>query len=353
MIRRAGSLHKPLVRAARRRAREAEHEAFRREAEAIEHELAGLARRSGPIVVGPWLAEVGYEVLYWVPFLRWFADAHGVGPDRLIVLSRGGIEPLYAGLAATYVDIFDLMTPGELVAANARRRQADEGGGQKQTRAGSVDDELVAALARRLGLSDVAVCHPSHMFRMFQRVWYGERPVDYLLRRTRHVPVRLEVPAPEGLPARFIAAKFYGAAALPVSDRTRAAVRDIVARVAAETPVVLLETPLGLDEHRDFALEGLPNVTTLAGRMEPRTNLALQLAVLSRASGYLGTCGGLAWLAPFMDLPTAAVYEDDALVASHLYLARRAGQLAGAAPFMPLDLGAARAAGLFVPERLV
>ena len=29
--------------------------------------------RSEPILVGPWLGEVGFELLYWIPFLRWFA----------------------------------------------------------------------------------------------------------------------------------------------------------------------------------------------------------------------------------------------------------------------------------------
>ena len=37
-------------------------------------DLWRAARGSAPIVVGPWLSEVGYEVLYWIPFLRWFVD---------------------------------------------------------------------------------------------------------------------------------------------------------------------------------------------------------------------------------------------------------------------------------------
>jgi hypothetical protein len=29
--------------------------------------------------------EVGFELLYWVPFLRWFAERFDVPPERLIV----------------------------------------------------------------------------------------------------------------------------------------------------------------------------------------------------------------------------------------------------------------------------
>ena len=92
VARRLQAAPKPLVRAMRRHSREQEHRAFRREAEAIDREIAALAAGTRPIVAGPWLAEVGYEVLYWIPFLRWFQDAFGVPRDRLVVVSRGGME---------------------------------------------------------------------------------------------------------------------------------------------------------------------------------------------------------------------------------------------------------------------
>ena len=83
----------------------------------------------GPILVGPWLSEVGYEVLYWVPFLRWFADHFGVTADRLVVVSRGGVAGWYTGLANRYVELFDLFPPLEFAARNAARQRSGE---QKQ-----------------------------------------------------------------------------------------------------------------------------------------------------------------------------------------------------------------------------
>jgi hypothetical protein len=74
--------------------------------------------------------------------------------------------------------------------------------------------------------------------------------------------------------------------------------------------------------------------------MTPRTNLGVQLALLARARFFLGACDGLAWLAPFLGVPTVAVYDTDAMLAPHLLLARRAGHDAGAAEFAPLDLRA-------------
>jgi hypothetical protein len=374
--RRIQAAPKPLVRMMRRHTRAQEHRAFRREAEDIDREIARLAGGTGPIIAGPWLAEVGYEVLYWIPFLRWFQDAYGIRPDRLVVLSRGGMEAAYGELAGRYVDIFDLITPGELAARNAQRRSEAEGGGQKQSAAGLLDEELLGAARARLGLPESAVCHPSLMFRLFRNVWHGNLPFDLLWRRTRYVasarPGQADAAhtdrssavstsagvALAALPADFIAVKVYTGPALSTSETTREAVRMLVAQAASIAPVVLLEADLNLDEHRDFELATIPGVTSARPLMTARTNLDVQLALISRSRVFLSACGGLAWLAPFLGIPTVAIYDSDHLLAPHLFVARQAGALAGAAEFTPINLRAlehlglvGRTAGLIVPGR--
>jgi hypothetical protein len=366
VARRLQAAPKPLVRAMRRHSRAQEHRAFRREAEAIDREIAALAATTRPIVVGPWLAEVGYEVLYWIPFLRWFQDAFGVPPDRLIVVSRGGMESMYRDFAAGYVDIFDLTTPQQLAARNAQRRSEGEGGGQKQSAASRLDEELITAVRSKLGLGEVAVCHPSLMFRLFRNVWHGNLPFDLLWRRTRHVATggrsNINGPAkrtgstlsalPPGIPDDFIAAKIYSGPALSTHEKTQKAVRAVVAQAATIAPVVLLEADLGVDEHRDFHLDGIPNVISARSLMSPRTNLDVQLALIARARFFLSACGGLAWHAPFMGVPTVAIYDSDSLLAPHLFVTRHAGVLTGAAEFTAIDLRGLSRISLVAPLAL-
>jgi hypothetical protein len=89
----------------RRSARAQEHRAFRDDADAIDRQNRRSAAGSSPIVVGPWLAEVGYEVLYWIPFLRWFQDAYGVQPGNGSSSCRAAAwRRRYGELAGTYVD---------------------------------------------------------------------------------------------------------------------------------------------------------------------------------------------------------------------------------------------------------
>ena len=344
VARRLQGAPKPLVRAMRRHSRAQEHRAFRREAEAIDGEIAALAATTRPIVVGPWLAEVGYEVLYWIPFLRWFQDAFGIPRERLMVVSRGGMESMYRDFAVGYVDIFDLTTPQQLAARNAQRRLEGEGGGQKQSAMSALDEELIAAARAKLGLGDVAVCHPSLMFRLFRNVWHGNLPFDLLWRRTRFVSQdrRSYRTGPTGtlpgIPSDYIAAKIYAGPALSTLENTREAVRAVVVHAATIAPVVLLDADLGIDEHRDFDLDGIPNVRSARSLMSPRTNLDVQLALVARSRFFLSACGGLAWQAPFMGVPTVAIYDSDHLLAPHLFVTRQAGALTGAAEFMSVDL---------------
>jgi hypothetical protein len=345
--RRLQAVPKPLVRMMRRQARAQEHRAFHREAEAIESSLAQLVRGTSPIIAGPWLAEVGYEVLYWIPFLRWFQDAHGIRSDRIVVVSRGGMESAYAGIAGRYVDLFDLTTPNELAARNRQRRADAEGGGQKQSVSSTWDDELLAAARARLQIADASVCHPSLMFRLFREVWHGNLPMDLLWRRTRYEAMRPpSAKATFHVPNDFIAVKLYSGPALSMADRTRASLQQLVARAAAVAPVVLLDVDLGVDEHRDLALDDLPGVTSARSLMDARTNLGVQLALIARSRFFLSTCGGLAWLSPFLGVPTVAVYDSDQLLAPHLFVARQAGARTGAAEFSPLDLRAVGRLGL-------
>lgn len=346
VARRLSALHKPFVRGLRRRARDEEQASILREAADLDERIAAIGRSGRTIIAGPWLAEVGYEVLYWIPFLRWFADAYGVTPDRLVILSRGGMETAYAGLAGSYADIFDFLTPEQLASRNAERQATQEGGGQKQSDLSPLDRELIERASSSLGLKNVAVLHPSMMFRLFRSAWHGNVPMDLFWRRTRYAQMRIDADTTAlGLPEKYTAAKVYVGPALAPTSATRREVRELVARAAKERPVVLLATKLGIDEHYDFDLDDIPNVINLQSRMGARSNLGLQLAVIARAELFLGTCGGLAWLAPFLGVPTVALYDSDQLLAPHLLVERQAGKRTGAADFMAIDLRALRRLG--------
>ena len=338
--RRAAAVPKRGVRLARRANRLREQAtAFHAEWQ-IEREIAAVARGRGPIVVGPWLSEVGFEVLYWIPFLRWFEDRYRVDRERVIAVSRGGVAEWYGDVAARYVEIFDHLSPEEFSRRNRERHQREESGGQKQTTAGALDNDLIAAASSSTGSGDAAVCHPSLMYRLFNQFWFGNRALDLVVSHTRYAPLSVTTSVDLGLPERYIAAKFYTGAALPGTSESRGALRELVRVAAIRMPVIMLDTGMTTDEHEDYLFHDIPNVVSLRERLVPSTNLGVQTSVIAGAQGFIGTCGSLAWLAPFLGVDTLAVYSEERFLVSHIYFAGQAYRQIGAARFDTLDLRA-------------
>src|SRR5690242_19943029 len=93
-----------------------------RRASAVERKLASIALQGRPIVAGPFLGEVGFELLYWLPFLRWFVERFGISPDRLIAVSRGGSAAAwYGSIASRSHDALSFMSADEFRLKNEQR----------------------------------------------------------------------------------------------------------------------------------------------------------------------------------------------------------------------------------------
>ncbi len=328
-------------------------ETYRAES-AIEREIARLTRGSAPIIVGPWLSEVGYEVLYWVPFVRWVQKRYDVAPSRLVTVTRGGAASWYADISPNAVEIFDLMEPAVFTARNAQRAAAGTGT-LKQFAIAAMDQEIVDEVKRRLGATEARLLHPSLLYRLFHQFWLGHRPGEFYEEHVRHTLIAAPAAAVQAeLPPRYVAVKLYTATSLPPTPAVARTLRSLVAALAGQTPVVLMDTGITFDDHDEHTLERMPNVISLRGRFEPRDNLAQQTAVIARAQAFVGTCGSLAWLAPMLGVDTTAVMADASFLHHHLQVARSVYQrLDGAGRFSVLDIGAFEQLGLSPELRAV
>ena len=309
---------------------------------ALERELETALAGTAPILAGPWISEVGYEVLYWAPFLRWVAAAYRIPRERFVVMSRGGTASWYGDVAGRYLEIFDHVAPGELAARAAA-------GDLKQRQMSELDRRLIDAAARELGARPT-VLHPSVLFRWFAPFWSGRESMSFVERHTRYERLSASAAAvPIELPPDYVAVKFYGARSLPDTPEVRAQIRSIVSAVAARHPVVQLDTGLQVDDHEDYRLESTGRVLSVHAALDPRTNLAAQTAIIAGARLFVGTCGSLAWLAPLTGVDTIPVFTDASFLHAHLHVARRVyGRVPGAGRFTPMDVGGLLGAGLGV-----
>ena len=246
---------------------------------AWEREIARVVSGSGPVIVGPWLSEVGYEVLYWVPFVRWVKSTYHLKAERLVVVTRGGASAWYRDITPNAIELFDLLPAADFAARNIARAAAG-GGTLKQHQSSSMDEEILALVKQRDGLGSARVLHPSLLCRLFQQFWLGHRPASFLERRTKYSLIESPSAALPALPHDYVAVKFYTAASLPPTPTNRRLLQSIVLKLAETRDMVMLDTGLTLDDHEDYTFAAAARVHSVRDVLRPEDNLAVQTAVI-------------------------------------------------------------------------
>lgn len=311
------------------RSSRAEREAIR---EAVFRRLDTVARRRGPVIVGPWTGEVGFELLYWAPFVRWAVRKFRIDPARVTIVSRGGTASWYDIEGARYVDAFTIVSPDEF-------RAGTSGETKKQRRLSAFDRRLLRAARSRVEGAGASLLHPALMYSLYMPYWKRQEPVTWVTEAADFARVNTApAHALEGrLPDAYVAVRFYFSDCFPDTVPNRAAATGLVRSLSGEIPVVLIGAGLRVDDHQDFSLAGA-NVVTIEDLMRPETNLAIQTAAIAGSRAFIGTYGGYSYLAPLCGVPTLAVYSDYNYFSHHLEFARTVFDDVEAAPFSSVDV---------------
>lgn len=311
-------------------------------AEELKRELERLHRTDAPLLVGPWVGEVGFELLYWIPFLNWALRSYELDRRRLVVVSRGGARPWYRHLTGEYIDVFSLFSLDEYRTANEARW--DKAGHQKQDRIDQMDHDIVERALRHAGLQHAELLHPSLMYKLFRFCWYEKAGMGLLKYHTdyrRLAPVERS-PALKDLPQEFVAVRFYFRPSFPDTPENRRFAFDTIRSISRDIPVVLLNTGLRPDEHEDLDVPG-SGVYRVDRVMMLEQNLQIQTEIISRARAFVGTYGGLAYVGPFYGVPSISFYSTESeLVPAHIEVSWRFGQAMG----VPVSVVHTQMAGL-------
>jgi hypothetical protein len=284
-----------------------------------ERSLLRAARSGEPLLLGPFLGEIGYELEYWIPFIRRELHRHEIPPQQATVMTRGGAALWYRDFAVGELDILELVPPERyLPALEARRARA---GDLKQLRVDPFDRELVALAEQRLGR--LTAVHPGLMYERLRGLWFKDMPIGALWHRLEYrrfevEPDRSLVPSGD-----YVAVKLYFNECLTPSPDNRAFFQRTIERLAEHVDVVLLSTGLLVDDHEEWTTRH-PRVHALEDRLRPEDNLAVQTRIIAGARALVATYGGFSYLGPFLGVPTATFYETEQTVPIHLEVIRRA-----------------------------
>jgi hypothetical protein len=306
-------------------------------------ELITVLGRSGkPILVGPWLSETGFELLYWIPFLTWAKTYGNFDPSQLVVISRGGATAWYRHITANYEDIFSCYSPDEFRRRN-EARIVEQKGRLKHVDVTSFDREIIAKVAERRGLRGAKVLHPSLMYRLFDPFWFQRSPITLVESFTAFTPVPpMELgELQRHLPDRYVAAKFYGNTALPDTPENQRFVGAYLEQLTQNIDVVLLNTGHQFDDHQDVPMLNRSRVHVVDHLMTPESNLDVQTRIIAGADAFVGTYGGFSYLAPLCGIDTLAFYSHaSGFRFDHLELAKRVFTGLRKGAFVELDVRA-------------
>jgi hypothetical protein len=300
----------------------------------LRRRLARVEKTDRPVIVGPWTGEVGFELLYWVPFVTWALRTARVAPERIIIVSRGGPRSWYAHLGGRYLDVLSSFSAEEFRVRTEEKK--------KQRTMGRFDREIVRRIIAEGRLDRPMFLHPGLMYRLFFPFWKQKATVRRIENYTMYErPTRPVCPELAGrLPAEYVAVRFYFSACFPDTPANRAFVDTAVRSLAASGHVVMLNTAFEVDEHRDYAPGRATGIHSIADLMTPDRNLDVQTAVIAGAKAFVGTYGGYSYLAPLLGVPSLAFYSRrEEFFAHHLELAERVFRSMNAGSFVPLDVG--------------
>jgi hypothetical protein len=245
---------------------------------------------------------------------------HGVGRERVAVLTRGGAGSWYHDCAERSLDILDLIPPDRYLAELVERRR--RGGDAKQFFPDELDSRLARQAIEQIG--DAAVVHPLLMFSRMRFVLEGLEPPARATALADYGRLAwAERPLPAACPAEFVAVKLYFSDSFPDDAGSRNLAARLLEALAEHSEVVVLTSGRQLDEHREWVPTG-GSIHDASGWVTPQDNLAVQTAVVARARALVSTYGGFSYLGPMLGVPTLAVHTREAFSRVHLEVLRSA-----------------------------
>jgi hypothetical protein len=294
--------------------------AARRELVWRRHEagVARAAREGRQLLVGPFVGEVGYELLYWIPLVRRLLAELEVPRERVTVLARGGAAGWYRDCAAHSVEILDLLPPDAYLQAVVERRRRERTA--RQFFSASFDARLIQLALDRIG--DAAVVHPLLMYSRLRFLLEGLQPVEQAHELADYRPLDWQpTPLPPDCPADYVAVKLYFSEPFPDSEESRLLAARVLEELADETEVVVLTSGAQLDEHREWVPEGR-RIHDSSAWVTPRDNLTVQTELVARARAFVCTYGGFSYLGPMLGVPTLALQVEEPYSPIHLGVLR-------------------------------
>lgn len=261
------------------------------------------------IIAGPYMADTGMEIIYWIPYLRWLIENYHLDRNNFIALSRCGAEIWYRELGLRYIDICDLLSEQEFIEMHNKRISK---GKIKQFSISDEEKRLLSIVLEKLAIKDYNLIHPSFLFELLSVFWMNTSPIEFINNFVNVKPTELFVKNLSGMPDNYIAVNFSFCPCFPDTLKNRQFMKELLSELSKQFKIVSLNSGIQVDGHIESNFDPLNNIISIKDLriVTYRNILELQTNVISNASLFVGIHSGISYLAPLLGIKTINFYSD-------------------------------------------
>ncbi|MCB1194712.1 hypothetical protein KDK77_00880, partial [bacterium] len=273
------------------------------------HELLQKIADSGqPIIVGPFLSEVSFELLYWIPFLRAIQKRYRIAPNRLVAVSRFGADGWYKDFCSEYVDVLDFYSSQEF--KEKQEKRIETVGGIKQFTITDFEYEIIRNTAQKYDLDAYQYISPALMYNLFRPSWKNIVPLDTMFQLLEYgsFPQPRTNKAPF-LPDEYIAFRFDFNPFFPDTEETRNFIKNILSAVAEWCTVVVLNAHDSPEFYAEIKRELKEKLFLCQNLGDNRESYTIQTHIISHAKTFIGSWISESFIAPFCHTKTIGLLD--------------------------------------------
>lgn len=264
--------------------------------------ITELNRSTDPIIIGPFMMEVGFELLYWIPMVtRILENVDNLEHRPIHIVTRGGAHVWYP-FVSHHHEIFNKLASSDFLKMQQNRLKTF--GHQKQSRL-QAEEEILLQRFFPGEEENFNVLHPMTMVRTMVDYWSGSESPKWLENFTDYAKVKDHISHNVNY-TELIAMKFYSRESLTNISSIDCCLQAIIFGHKKSRFIDFVVSEV-IDDHKYFANKNLSVDRFIAPKLE--TNLRDQSQVLSQAKLLIGTYGGFTYLAQYMGIPVIAWEE--------------------------------------------
>jgi hypothetical protein len=278
------------------------------------------------LIIGPWYSEIGYELLYWLPYL-WKRFATDIKKyERIIVISRGGVGAWYSWIKrAEYVNIEDI----DSKLLNKIFTERKHGSFQKQMKFGTHEKKILDKFFSKYSINkeDCDILDPSFIFLSIWGFLLEERGVKSLKpllhkdfkipKNDLHSNIILDENNYFSELQPYIAIKIYSNSCLEINDNSTFYLNKIKLILQRFKKLnynfVLLDFDIG-DDHSQMKLNNelfddlnIKRMSQMIDEIDVKNNIGIQSQIVKFSKFTLTSYGGFSYLAPMYDLKSLSI----------------------------------------------